>query len=143
MKKLIALIALSFGLAHAGYMETDTDSFKGEQNTYFIGVNNGMIYHFSKIDANRVFLSITPRNTPAPPTDCNRRALLLKSADSKIHTLQTTERNSDTCHAVVKYSLLKGGAIVRVPMFHKTDIDVTIDTAALDWAAMGTRKASK
>ena len=142
MKKLIALIALSIGLAHAGDMKTDIDTFTEEANTYFIGVNNGMIYHFAKFDANTVALRITQRIRPAHPTHCDRHNMLLKSADSKIHTLQTSELNSE-CHALVNYSLVKNGAIVRVPMFHSASIDVTIDTTNLDWAAMGKRKVTK
>jgi hypothetical protein len=142
MKKLIALIAISIGLAHAGDMKTDIDTLTGEQNTYFIGVNRGMIYHLTKFDADTVALRITPRNWPAHPNHCDRHDLLLKTVDSKIYTLNTSAFNLE-CYALVNYSLVKNSAIVRVPMFHMPSIDVTIDTTNLDWAAMGKRKITK
>ena len=140
MKNLIALIALSMGLAHAGEMRTDTDTFTGEVDTYFIGSTNGGSYIVSRLDSGSAMLTVRARDGI---TDCTRYPLLMKTSDSKIHQLNATEIRSRSCHILISHQLLKGGVIVRIPMYNKTDIDLTVDTASMDWASMGTRKATQ
>jgi hypothetical protein len=140
MKKLIALIAISFGLAHAGEMRADTDDFTGEIDTYFIGSVDNVGYVVSRLKSGRAILSVRPRDGL---THCNRYPLLIKTADSKIHKLKADETQSKSCHVIVSPTLLSGEFVVRIPMYNTSDIDVTIDTTGMDWAAMGTRKASK
>jgi hypothetical protein len=140
MKKLIALIALSMGFAHASEMRTNTDTFTGEVETYFIGSVNGGSYIVSRMVTGSAMLTVRARDGI---TDCTRYPLLIKTSDSKIHQLNATEVRSKSCHALMSHDLLKGGVIVRIPMYNKTDIDLTIDTTNMDWASMGKRKAEQ
>jgi hypothetical protein len=140
MKKLIALIALSCGFANAGEMQTDIDNFTGEADTYFIGSVDNVGYVVSRLKSGRAILSVRPRDGL---THCNRYPLLIKTADSKIHKLKADETQSKACHVIVSPAMISGEFVVRIPMYNTSDIDVTIDTANMDWAAMGTRKGAK
>jgi hypothetical protein len=140
MKNLIALIALSMGLAHAGDMHTTVDNFTGEVETRFVGVNDGAIFIIGRISDKTALLMVRPNRGV---TDCTRYPMLVKTADSKIHTLKTHETDSRACGVLISPQLLKGGVMVRMPMYNQGNIDVTIDTAKLDWASMGKRKAEQ
>jgi hypothetical protein len=137
MKKLIALIALSMGLAHAGEMRTTVDNFTGVSTTQFIGIADNVIYVIGRRTSDMATLLVRPGGEI---TDCTRYPVLVKTADSKIHSFKATEINSRSCGIVLNYELLKNGIMVRIPLYNKGDKDASIDTANLDWESMGTRK---
>jgi hypothetical protein len=139
MKKLIALIALSMGLAHAGEMRTIVDKFQGEARTSFMSRHSGMVVMISKWsdkDAS-IMAGIT---APGTITHCNAIPMLMKTKDGQIHRLETTEIRSKGCQATVPYELIRDGFYLRVPLFNRPAADAEVNTDSMDWAAMGTRK---
>ena len=139
MKKLIALIALSFGFAHAGEMRTTVDNFTGETRTMFMSRHSGMVVLISKWSDQEasIMAGITKTGTI---THCNAIPMLMKTKNGQIHRLETIELRNKACQATVPYELIRDGFYLRVPLYNKPAADAEVNTDSMDWTAMGARK---
>ena len=142
MKKTITIIAALFAATvNAGNMETNVDNFKGTSSTHFVSSTDGLLIMIFKHNETQAFVSAS--TLAGKLTNCSTEKFSIKTADGTIHSFSSVSRSYRTCAALVDYSYIQQKFDMRVPVYNRPYIDVSIDTSKLDWTAMGTKKISK
>ena len=138
MKFQIAiLLFLCPPLLHAGEHYRKNDDFTGETKKGFITTNreaesNRAIYLIGGYDQNRNTVSLVVQPLSGS-TSCNKKYLLLKDSAGVIHKLDADEQGLNKCIVSnLDADLVRKPFKVRIPMHSGADLDIEVDTTALD-----------
>jgi len=135
--KIAILLFLCSPLLHAGEHYKELDDFTGETKKGFITTNreaesNRAVYLIAGYNKNRNTVSFFVQPLSGA-TSCNKRYVLLKDSTGVIHKLNADEQGLNKCIVSnLDADLVRKPFKVRIPMHSGADLDIEVDTTALD-----------
>jgi hypothetical protein len=129
MKNLIALIALSMGLAHAGEHVSKKDSFTGDTQHYYQSTkaefSKNKVYFRVDKDADGLYwMSV---GSPNKVTNCSNNFILFKRPDGVIYQKGSKEIDNRICVFQVIPESIQGVFEIRLPIYRGPSIDAKFD----------------
>lgn len=139
--KIVILLFFCSPLLHAGEHYKKLDDFTGEIKRGFITTDreaesNRAIYFIGGYNKKRntVTFAVQPLSGS---TSCNKKYLLLKDSVGVIHKLDADEQGFNKCIVSnLDADLIRKPFKVRIPMHSGADLDIEVDTTALDFSKM-------
>lgn len=131
------LLFICSALSNAGEHYSTNDDFTGKTHKGFSttekeAASNRAIYIISNYDSKRNTVSFLVKPLSGA-TSCDKKYLLLKDSNGKIHEIDADEKDLSTCIAKsIDADLVKKPFRVRIPMHSDADLDIDVDTTTLD-----------
>lgn len=131
------VLFLCSALSNAGEHFSTKDDFTGDINKGFVttdkeAASNRAIYLIANYDAKRNTVGFVVKPLSGA-TSCDKKYLLLKDSNGKIHKIDADEKGPDTCIVnSIDVDLVKKPFRVRIPMHSGRDLDIDVDTTTLD-----------
>ena len=129
MKNLIALIALSMGLAHAGEHVSKKHSFTGEMHHYYQATKAEFLknkVHF-RVDKDADGLYWMMVGSPNIVTNCSNNFILFKRPDGVVYQKGSREIDHSYCVFQVTPEAIQGVFEIRLPVYRGPSIDAKFD----------------
>lgn len=135
--KIATLLLLCSPLLHAGEHYEKFDDFTGETKKGFITTDreakyNRAYYLIGEYNKNRNTVTFIVQAISGA-TSCNKQYLLLKDNAGVLHKLDADEKGFNKCIVFnLDADLVRKPFKVRIPMHSGANLDIDVDTTALD-----------